>query len=279
MKKSILILVLCVLVVTGCSSKGTQDSPIADGTFTVGMECDYAPYNWTTNEANKSSDAVKISGFNGYCDGYDVMIAQKIADYLGVELEIKKIAWDGLIPAVKSGEIDAIIAGMSPTEERKNIISFSDDYFKDNPEQAILVLKDSSFANATSINDFEKARITAQMGTLQVRLLEQLPGIVSVPEYADYASLMKALSSNSVDGYIAELAVAQEHAAANSNFKVIRFAEGDGFVLSEGDTTTAIGVKKGNDDFITQLNEALASISQETRQELMDLASSRVGDE
>ena len=79
-----------------------------------------------------SNGGVKIDGNAEYAGGYDVEIAKKIADGLGKELVIVKTEWDGLVPALISGKIDAIIAGMSPTEERKETIDFSDNYYTSN---------------------------------------------------------------------------------------------------------------------------------------------------
>ncbi len=83
-------------------------------TLRVGMECNYAPYNWT--QAEPGEHTVPLSA-GGYADGYDVQVARYLAEKLGMELEIVKTEWDGLIPALTSGagKIDAIIAGMSPT--------------------------------------------------------------------------------------------------------------------------------------------------------------------
>ena len=87
---------------------------LEDGVFTVGMECAYAPYNWT--QMDDSNGAVAISNVPGaYANGYDVMIAQKICDTYGWELEVVSSAWDSLTPAVQSGTMDANIAGQSMT--------------------------------------------------------------------------------------------------------------------------------------------------------------------
>lgn len=104
------------------------------GTLKIGMECAYEPYNWTDTEGT-SLGAVPISseGQNGlYANGYDVQIAQYVATRLGLKLEIYAMEWDSLIPAVNSGAIDAIIAGMSPTAERAQQVDFTDTYYESN---------------------------------------------------------------------------------------------------------------------------------------------------
>lgn len=104
------------------------------GTLKIGMECAYEPYNWTDTEGT-SLGVVPISseGQSGlYANGYDVQIAQYVANRLGLKLEIYAMEWDSLIPAVNSGAIDAIVAGMSPTAERSEQLDFTDTYYESN---------------------------------------------------------------------------------------------------------------------------------------------------
>lgn len=137
-KRMSLLLVIAMslaMLVTGCgsssnSSSANESSGSDSGSsdeFRVGMECGYAPFNWT--QSDDSNGGVKVEGNDEYAGGYDVQIAQKIADGLGKKLVIVKTEWDGLVPAVQSGKIDAIIAGMSPTAKRKKSIDFTDVYY------------------------------------------------------------------------------------------------------------------------------------------------------
>lgn len=116
----------------------TSEAPAeTTGTLKVAMECAYAPFNWTDlNTASKG--AVPIYGENGdiqegrYANGYDVQIAQYVANKLGLKLEIYSYEWDSLVPAVQSGVVDAIVAGMSPTPERAEQIDFTEMYYSSN---------------------------------------------------------------------------------------------------------------------------------------------------
>ena len=94
---------------------------VEDGVLKVAMECAYAPFNWT--QADDSNGAVPISGTSDYAYGYDVMFAKKIAEHLGCELEIVKMEWDALIPALQSGSVDAVIAGQYITADRAAAIN------------------------------------------------------------------------------------------------------------------------------------------------------------
>ena len=96
-----------VLTLAGC---GGSEQPEEDSTFVVGMECAYAPFNWQSSNQTDSSVLLESGGYAG---GYDVMIAKNIADQLGKELVIKQVSWDSLIPALGTGDIDAVIAGMT----------------------------------------------------------------------------------------------------------------------------------------------------------------------
>lgn len=104
------------------------------GTLKVGMECAYEPYNWTELQSGMIGEvAISGEGKEGqYANGYDVQIARYVAAKLNLKLEIYAMEWDSLLPAVQSGTIDAIVAGMSPTAERKEAIDFTDTYYESN---------------------------------------------------------------------------------------------------------------------------------------------------
>lgn len=262
------------ITLSGCGTKA--EDPLADGTLTIGLEADYAPYNWTTTK-NKASDyAVELSDGSAYVDGYDIRMGEKIADELGVDLEVKKISWDGLIPALESGQIDAIVAGMSPTEERKEQINFTDAYFEDNAEQTVIVRADGKYKDATSLADLKGANISAQQGTYQVDLLEQidLDKDASDP-LPDYASLLQAAKSGTIDGYIVEKSVAD--AQTKDNKDLVELNLKDGFEISPDQTTSAIGVKKGNGELVDEINDALKTVDNATRNKWMDEAKDESG--
>ena len=123
-RKLIGVILMAVMVcsLAACGSKETKETKAdADKSGTpvlrVAMECGYAPYNWT--QSDDSNGAVPIEDSKDYAYGYDVMMAKKIADKLGCELQIVKLDWDSLIPAVQSGTVDCVIAGQSITSDRK----------------------------------------------------------------------------------------------------------------------------------------------------------------
>lgn len=241
-----------------------QDAQSDSGQLRIGMECGYAPFNWT--QQDDSNGAVAIEGGGGYANGYDVQIAKKVADGLGKELVIVKTEWDGLVPAVQSGVIDGIIAGMSPTAERKESIDFSDNYYVS--DLVIVVRADSPYADATSLADFAGAKITGQLNTFHDTVIDQIEGVEHVTAMPDFPSMRVALESGIIDGYVSERPEGISASAANSNFAFVGFDLENGFTYNVDDAAIAMGIKKDS-DLTTQVNEVLAGISQEERDQLM----------
>ena len=272
--KKILALILAVALaacmLVSCGAAGAEDlnNVTAAGKIVVGMECAYAPYNWTTTTPSETS--VPISNSEGsYADGYDVMIAKLIADELGVELEIKAIEWDGLIPALEAGEIDMIIAGMSPTDERKLSIDFSDTYFDSN---LVMVVKaDGNYTNADDIQDFNGAKITGQLNTFHYGVIDQIDGVDKQTALADFAALMLALQNGAIDGYVCEKPGAISAVAANEGFAFVEFADGKGFECDPAESSISVGVRKGS-TLTSAINAAIAKLSTEEKEVLMNNA-------
>ena len=235
-------------------------------TLRVGMECNYAPYNWTQTEADEN--AIPLAG-GGYADGYDVRIAKRVADYLGMDLEIVKTEWDGLIMSVMSGAIDCIIAGMSPTEERMLTIDFTDSYY--DSDLVIVVRKDGGYAEATSLEDFAGATIVGQLNTFHDTVIDQIPDVKHATPMDTFPTMIVAVKAGSVDGYISERPGAESAIATNPELTYVVFDEGKGFETDPADTSIAVGVAKGS-ELTAKINEALATISKEERLEIMNEA-------
>jgi putative lysine transport system substrate-binding protein len=210
---------------------------------------------------------VKIDGNAEYAGGYDVEMAKRIAEGLGKELVIVKTKWDGLVPSLTSGKIDAIIAGMSPTEERKQTIDFSENYYKS--DLVMVVKKGGKYEKATKLSDFKGAKITAQLNTFHYSVITQIPGVKKQPAMDNFPAMRVALESGIIDGYVSERPEGVSASSANDNFVMVEFT--DGFETSDDDTAIAVGLKKGS-KLTAKINEILAGISEEERQEIMDKA-------
>ena len=260
---AILSLIVLSVISTGFASVKSQDKQ----DFKVGLECNYAPFNWTQLDDSKGAVEIKTGG--GFCGGYDVEIAKLLAEGLDRELVIVKTEWDGLIPALNSGKIDAVIAGMSPTEERKASVDFSDVYYES--DLVIVVAKDGPYASAKSIKDFSGAKITAQLNTFHYTVIDQIDGVKKQTAMDSFPTMIVALTSGKIDGYISERPGAISAMEANPDLTFVEFAEGEGFEASPEDVAIAVALKKGSED-ITAINEIINGITKEERQEIMDAA-------
>lgn len=258
-----LMLSLC-LFLTGCN-KRNNNGLSHEGVIVVGMECDYQPFNWT--ETKKSDTNVEISNIkNAYAEGYDVMIAKKIAESLNLKLEIKALSWEGLIPALNAGEIDLIIAGMSPTDERKQTIAFSSSYYTST--HVLLMRKDSNYRSATTLSGFSGAKVIGQSGTIYADLVPQVveKGAIAGTNLDTVPQIVNAIIRGTVDITILEEPVA---IGIVSNYPELTYVTPtDGFNVSEEDVVVSIGVRQ-NFSLLNDINNALNNISEDTRKELM----------
>ncbi|WOO88875.1 ABC transporter substrate-binding protein/permease [Mollicutes bacterium LVI A0078] len=249
---------------------------LEDGTFTIGTDCAYAPYAFTTTKENASDTAVQIADSTSYCDGYDIMIASEIADALGVDVEVKVISFDGLIPALNSGQIDAIVAGMSATPERQKEIDFSENYYDDNLTMGIVMGADSQYAGHANASDFAGAELSSQLGTFHGDLLNEMPGVDIVTPMESVDVLMQATKSGTIDGYITEEETAISQ--GNSSDDLIYILLDDLEIPAEF-SGVALGIKKGSDDFLNEINTILSDISNKQRIEMMDEANDKANGE
>lgn len=258
--KKLFLGILALMMLLSAAQAGAQ-------TLRVGMECNYAPFNWTQTEA--SEYAVPIAA-GGYADGYDVQIARKIAEGLGMDLEIVKTEWDGLPVALTSGKIDAIIAGMSPTEERMLTIDFSEPYYES--DLVIVIKKDGPYANAASLADFSGAKITGQLNTLHYDVIDEIPGVQKQTALETFTAMIVALAAGRIDGYISERPGAISAMISNPEFNYVAFAEGQGF--NTPPILVSVGLQKGS-PLKDKINAVLAGIGEDVRAQTMEDAIAR----
>lgn len=260
----VLVLAACGASDSGSTSDDTKKEE-SKKVLKVGMEAAYAPFNWS--QKDDSNGAVAIAGSKEFAAGYDVEIAKRIAEGLGMELEIVKTDWDGLIPSLQSGAIDLVIAGMSPTPERAEVIDFTDNYYTS--DFVIVVLKDGPYANAKSINDFAGAKVTAQQATTHYTLIDQMKDVDKQVAATDFGAMRIQLTSGAIDAYVSERpeGISAEQALENVTYIVPEPA----FKVDATETAIAVGLKKGS-DLKDQINEVLKGISEEERQQLMETA-------
>ena len=259
-------LALILSLVIGFSFTSNQtEAAKKEAPLKIGMEANYPPYNWTqTTDAN---GAVPIDGSKQYANGYDVQIAKIIGKKLHRKVVVEKTEWDGLLPALTSGKIDLIIAGMSPTAERRKAINFSEPYRKGT--FVVITNKDGKFAQAKGLNDFKGAKLTAQQGTLHYDLIKQLHGAKREPAMRSFSAMRQSLQSGTIDGYVAEDIEYQSYKTVNPNIVAVNLNKMQGFHIPYEDSITSIGVKKGNTELLDQVNSILKGISNKKRDQLM----------
>lgn len=270
---AIMMLLLIALSLVSCGKKQEEEAPMSDmetikasGKLRVGMECDYAPFNWMVTNPTDTSEKIQSGG---YADGYDVYFSRLIAEELGVEVEIVKLEWNGLTLALEAGTIDLIIAGMSPTEERKQTVDFTDPYYRG--KKVVVVRTDSKYLGAKSLEDLDGITLSAQLNSLHYDLIDQVPGAVKGMPYENSPAKILAVQSGVLDGFVEDIDVAKAVVETNPDLTYITFEEGKGFNVDETKLTDAIGCRKGS-DMVEFINGILATVSVEEREALMDKA-------
>lgn len=252
----------------GCSANNSAAKDADQKVLRVGMECGYAPFNWS--QSTDANGAVKIVGTSEYANGYDVLMAKKLAASMGRALEIHKIEWDGLAPAVSSGKVDVAIAGMSITSKRKESVDFSAPYY--NASIVALTKQDGPFSGAKNVADLKGAVATSQLNTIWYDMLKQIPDVKARPAIDNVPGMIVALSSGKVEVLVLDKPTAMAAAFANPDLVMLDFKDGAGFEASKEDVEMGVAVKKGNAELVGQLSEQLASISEEERNQMMEEA-------
>ena len=246
-------------------------SGVEDGVLTVGMECAYAPYNWT--QMDDSNGAVPIKNVPGaYANGYDVMIAQKICEENGWELEVVSTAWDSLTPSLQSGTIDVAIAGQSMTADRMAEVDMAGPYYY--AQIVCLTTKDSAYAAATSIADLAGGTCTSQLNTIWYdNCLPQIPDANILPGQESAPAMIVALTSGRVDYIVTDQPTGLAAVAANPGLKLLDFTGTDGaFEVSDEDINIGISVQKGNTELLDAINGVLATLTEEDYTNMMNEA-------
>ena len=232
---------------------------VEDGVLTVGMECAYAPYNWT--QMDDSNGAVPIANNPGtYANGYDVMIAKKICEANGWELEVMAIGWDGLVPALNAGQLDAVIAGQSMTETRMQEVDMAGPYFY--ASIVCVTQKDNALASATGISQLSGA-CTAQTGTIWYdSCLPQIEGAELMPASETAPAMIMAVTSGTVDYICTDMPTAMGACATYDNLTILDFTNtDDDFEVDQGEINIGISVVKGNTFLLDAMNAVLSEMS------------------
>lgn len=271
----------CMLAFAGCSSgtgekkevgetKAEGTGVLTDNVLSVAMECGYAPYNWT--QSDDANGAVQIKGSPDYAYGYDVMMAKKIADELGMELEIVKLDWDSLVPAVQSGTVDCVIAGQSITSERLEMVDFSKPYYY--ASIVTLVKADGPYAAAGSVADLDGATCTSQQNTVWYNTcLPQISNANILPAQESAPAMLVALEAGKCDLVVTDQPTALAACVAYPDFKLLDFSGTDGeFEVSDEEINIGVSIQKGNTELLDKINSVLDKMTPEDYTAIMNEA-------
>ena len=248
---------------------------LEDGVLTVGMECVYAPYNWT--QTDDSNGAVPIVNNPGsYANGYDVMMAQKVCDTYGWELEVMALEWGGLSPALAAGTIDVAIAGQSMTAERMAEVDMAGPYYY--ATIVCVTTKDSPNASATSISELSGA-CTAQSGTIWYdSCLPQIENAELLAPAETAPAMIMQLQTGTVDFICTDLPTAMGAVAKDDSLVILNFAGTDGDFQFADEAERAenvnigIAVQKGNTELKDAIDSVLSTMTADDFNELMNQA-------
>lgn len=232
------------------------------GVLKVGMECAYAPFNWTqdTDTTPDGSKAEPIYDSNYYAYGYDVAVAQMLAKELGMELEIHKVEWSSIGISLDAGDYDCIIAGMGKTAEREMSYSFTTPYYyRDN---CIVVKKDGDFAGVKGLSELngKGVKLTTQLGTGWIPLLDQVEGAVTGTNFETTSECFMAVSNGIADVSIVDLPTAQSALLTNNDLSIIVLDEADTFSGDEEMVNVCIATRKDDTALRDKLQGAMDSI-------------------
>ncbi len=270
MKRLIVLALTLAMVTMLAACGGAPASGVEDGVLTVGMECAYAPYNWA--QPDDSNGSVAISNVpNSYANGYDVMMAKKLCEANGWELEIKMMDWDSLGPAVMTGDIDCAIAGQSMTEEKAKQVDFAGPYLY--ASIVCLTRADSPLASAKGISELS-GKATSQRGTIWYdACLPQIPNAEVLPAQDTAPAMLMALASGAVDFVCTDIPTAQGALLAYPELTILDFNNTDDtFKVSDEDVNIGISVRKGNTVLKEALDSVLSTMTAEDFNELLGQA-------
>ena len=220
---------------------GLVDSIKAKGKLVVGTEAQYAPYEFKDLDTNFA--------------GCDMWLAQQIADKLGVELEIVDMAFDGIIPAVQSGQVDLGIAAFTKTPERAEVIDFSDLY---ETSAQLLIVKAGNADVYSTKEALAGQKVGAQKGTIQSQLIQSALPDSELFELEKYPALALEVQNGNIAGLVVDQSVGEALVStSNGALEVSSFA----FTAEEASFGKAVVAAKGNEDLLAIVNEVVNAVT------------------
>ena len=224
----------------------TLDAIKSKGKLVVGTSADYAPYEFHTNKDGKDQIV-----------GFDIEIAKQFAKDLGVELEIKDMAFDGLLVALQADKVDMVFAGMTPTEERKKNVDFSDIYFTATHR---FMLRSGEEAGISKMEDLKGKKIGVQKGSIQEGIAQTNFEAGNIKSLDKVPDLVLDLKNKKIDAVLVESTVADLTVQKNQGIAIA-----SGLEVQDPDGGCAIAMKKGSTELQTEINKTLKKLKDEDK--------------
>ncbi|MCR8641327.1 transporter substrate-binding domain-containing protein [Paenibacillus sp. N1-5-1-14] len=242
MKKIVLALLSLTLVFV-LGACGQKNSAVSKEKLVLGTSADYPPY-----EFHKS-----INGKDTII-GFDISIAEEVAKDMGKTLEIKDMKFDGLLAALQAGTVDMVLAGFSPTEERKQNVDFSNIYYT---ASQVVVVRTEDKDKYNSLADLKGKKIGVQKGSIQERLAGEQIENADLKPLGKISDITLQLTSKKVDAIILELPLAKFYTERQKEMSLANVE------LKVEEAGSAIAIKKGNQTFVDQVNKTLDRLIKE----------------
>ena len=242
MKKGFAVLMSAAMVLAmGTAVFAEEDSftTVAPGKLTIGTSPDFAPYEFYHIDENGDPQLA----------GFDIALAQRIADDLGLELEVVPIDFGGILTELQSGNIDLGISGFSPSPERAETFDFTDLYYTGGQAFCVAMANKDKYA---SYEDFKGLSVGAQTGSIQYGLAEENTPDANIVGLTKVTDIVMELLNGTLDGAFIEKDVALQYAKNYPELCVLWDVEYD----SEG---SAIALKKGNEELLAAVNGVIAT--------------------
>lgn len=268
LKKVIAIAAVATIAISmvGCGSskadsstegQSVVESIKAKGKLVVGTSADYPPYEFH-NIIDGKDEIV----------GSDIEIAKQLASDLGVELELKDMPFDGLLVALQAGKVDAIFAGMTPTDERKQNADFSDIYYTATHR---FIVRSGDETGITSMDDLKGKKIGVQKGSIQETIAQENFDAANIKSLEKVTDLVLDLKNNKVDAVLVEKGPAEINAEKNDGITVVEQLE-----VKDPDGGAGIAIKKNSPELLAEINKTVNKLKDENKIEQFMLEANKM---
>lgn len=262
-----------IVVLAACGGEATGDSAGSDtaagtdklqqikdkGVLTIATTADYPPYEWHLVKDGEDNIV-----------GFDIDIAQAIADEFGVELDVLDMDFDGLIPALSTGKVDLILAGMNPTPERAESVDFTDIYIT---TQDVVLIREEDADKYTTTESLADIKWATQKSTIQEEYLQEAYPDNYLQSVGKWGTAILSLKTGKVDAILMVETVAKQYAKENDDL-VIADVE-----IESTPNQAAIAVQKGNEEFLETVNGILNELQESGKVEELILENTKLMEE